>query len=72
LTIVAINLYFSIQVQLAQAGSSVEPLLFENIGQMVSGLSYMHTHIPINITEVEVRLHQYSTNIMKEISDENL
>lgn len=39
---------------------------------MVSGLSYVHTHIPINITEVEVRLQQYAANIMKEFSEENL
>jgi hypothetical protein len=67
-----VHLYLTVHVNLAQASSSVEPLLFENIGQMVSGLSYVHTHIPINITEVEIRLQQYSTNIMREFSEENL
>ncbi len=61
-----------IQWEMNIVEASVEPLLFENIGQMVSGLSYVHTHIPINITELEVRLQQYNTAMMHEFSEENL
>ncbi len=52
--------------------ASVEPLLFENIGQMVSCLSYVRTHIPINLTELEVQLQNYNTAMMHEFSKENL
>jgi len=54
------------------ATATVEPLLFENVGQMVSGLSYIHTHIPINISELEERVNEYKTIITREFSDGNL
>ena len=41
--------------------TTVEPLLFENIGQLVSGLSYVHTHIPINISEVDDMIQSHGT-----------
>lgn len=62
----------SLQVDITAAGTSLEPLLFENIGQLVSGLSYVHTHIPINISELELHLHEYRDSVMNEFSDENL
>ena len=52
--------------------TTMEPLLFENIGQLVSGLSYVHTHIPINISQLEGYILQYRQNIIKELSENNL
>ena len=52
--------------------ATMEPLLFENIGQLVSGLSYVHTHIPINISQLEGYVLQYRQNIIKELSEDNL
>ena len=52
--------------------TTMEPLLFENIGQLVSGLSYVHTHIPINISQLESHILQYRQNIVKDLSEGNL
>ena len=52
--------------------TTVEPLLFENIGQLVSGLSYVHTHIPINLTQLDLNLQDYRLNIMTEFEESKL
>jgi len=52
--------------------TTVEPLLFENIGQLVSGLSYVHTHIPINLTQLDANLQEYRLNILTEFNESKL
>lgn len=60
------------QTPITQASTTTEPLLFENIGQLVSGLSYVHTHIPINISQLEENLRLYKNSIINELSEDNL
>ena len=39
------------------------PVLFENIGRMVTSLSYLHTYIPINLTAIEEHLLLYRAQL---------
>ena len=55
-----------------EAASSSETLLFESIGEMVSGLSYSHTIITINLSELEAQIVNYKQTLEKEFNFEHL
>ena len=51
---------------------SSETLLFEPLGEMISGLSYIHTVIPINILNVEKQILQYQATLNQDLSGAHL
>jgi hypothetical protein len=49
-----------------------EPLLFESVGKMASSLSYLHTQIPVNLSEIEDKIMEYRHRINVEFSEEKV
>jgi len=56
----------------ACAASSSEPLLFENVGEVVTGLSYVHSVIPVDIAGFEKHLVDYQATLEREFDNATL
>ena len=56
----------------AHAASTPETLLFESIGEMVSGLSYSHTVITVPLGELEQQIFDYRKTLEREFHQDRL
>ena len=56
----------------ANAATSSEPLLFEHIGEVVTGLSYVHSIIPVDIAGFEKHLVDYQSTLEREFDQTTL
>jgi hypothetical protein len=56
----------------ASAASTSEPLLFEYVGDVVNGLSYVHSLIPVDIAGFEQHLVDYQGTLEKEFDSDTL
>jgi len=53
-------------------GCDSEPLLFESAGKMASSLSYLHTQIPVNLSEIEDKIVEYRDRLVREFSEDRI
>jgi len=56
----------------AEAASSSETLLFESIGDMVSGLSFSHTIVKVPLNELDQQIQSYRKTLEKEFNYDQL
>jgi hypothetical protein len=67
-----LGLYLMMSTPQASAASSSEPLLFENVGEVVTGLSYVHSVIPVDIAGFEKHLVDYQATLEREFDNATL
>ena len=67
-----LGLYLAAIVPNAKAASSTEPLLFEYVGDVVSGLSYVHSVIPVDLAGFEKQLMEYQLTLEREFDPTQL
>lgn len=67
-----LGLIFAATTPQARAASSTEPLLFEYIGELVTGLSYVHSVIPVDLYSLERQLSEYQATLEREFAPETL
>lgn len=56
----------------AQAATTSEPLLFENVGEVISGLSYVHSVILLDIQALDQHAQEYQSSLEREFGKEQL
>jgi len=56
----------------ATAATSNEPLLFEYVGEVVSGLSYVHSVLPVDIAGLDRQLRDYAMTVEREFDSRTL
>ena len=67
-----LGLYLAATMPNASAVSSTEPLLFEYVGDVVSGLSYVHSVIPVDLAGFEKQLMEYQLTLEREFDSATL
>ena len=48
----------------SSSDKNFQPILFENIGTMVSSLSYLHSYIPLNLSSIEELIQNYQLALL--------
>ncbi len=63
-----LGLYLMFFTPQARAASSSEPLLFKHVREVVIGLSYVHSVIPVDIDSFEKHLVDYQATLERELN----
>jgi len=56
----------------AQCATTSEPILFENVGDVISGLSYVHSVLPIDLFYLDQQAREYQSALEREFSKPQL
>jgi len=56
----------------SQTATTPEPLLFEYVGEIISGLSYVHSVVPVDILGLERQLNTYYLTLEREFDTREL
>jgi hypothetical protein len=67
-----LGMYLFMCTPTTSAASTSEPLLFEYVGDVVTGLSYVHSIIPVDIAGFEKHLVEYQSTLEKEFETDTL
>ncbi len=59
-------------IPLAFGATTSEPILFENVGEVISGLSYVHSIIPVDVQALDQQAREYQASLEREFSKEQL
>lgn len=62
----------AVLVPVADGATTSEPILFENVGEVISGLSYVHSVIPIDIHGLRQHAREYQSSLEKEFDPAQL
>ncbi len=50
-------------IPLAFGATTSEPILFENVGEVISGLSYVHSIIPVDVQALYQKARDYQASL---------